>query len=370
LSQPNLETLNMGESYAKPTSQTGKRKRDHIQINLSEDVTHQVTSGLERFRFIPRALPELDLAQVDPSVSFLGHSLDLPLLISSMTGGTPDAKQINIRLAEAAQAANIAMGLGSLRAAIDNPDVADTFRVRRWAPDALLLANLGAVQLNYGYGLEECLRAVEMVNADALILHLNPIQEALQPEGNTHWSGLLPKIEAICTTLPVPVIAKEVGWGISGPTARQLAEAGVAAIDVAGAGGTSWSQVEMHRAQDDVSRRVAAHFRDWGLPTVDSLIQVREAVPGLPVIASGGLEPGLDVAKVIALGAALAGMAGPFLRAAAASTEHVADLVAEIARTLRIAMFGTGSRDVAALQNAKLVERSVGPAKHESGAKK
>jgi isopentenyl-diphosphate delta-isomerase len=366
VSQSNLETLKMSESYAKSASQTGRRKRDHIQINLNEDVTHRVTSGLERFRFIPKALPDLDLAQVDASVSFLGHSLDLPLLISSMTGGTPDAKRINVRLAEVAQAANIAMGLGSLRAAIDDPNLADTFSVRQLAPDILLLANLGAVQLNYGYGLDECLRAVEMVHADALILHLNPIQEALQPEGNTHWSGLLKKIEAICTGLDVPVIAKEVGWGISGATARQLAEAGVAAIDVAGAGGTSWSQVEMHRAQDDVSRRVAAHFHDWGIPTADSLLQVRESVPELPIIASGGLEPGLDVAKVIALGASLAGMAGPFLRAASVSVEQVADLVEEIARTLRIAMFGTGSRDLAALRNAKLVDRSVGSVEAES----
>jgi len=338
-------------------SQTGKRKRDHIQINLSEDVTHLVTSGLERFRFIHKALPELDLAQIDPSVSFLGHSLNLPLLISSMTGGTPDAKQINIRLAEVAQANNIAMGLGSLRAAIDNPSVADTFRVRPWAPDILLLANLGAVQLNYGYGTDHCLRAVELVKADGLILHLNPIQEALQREGNTRWSDLLMKIEAICAALPVPVIAKEVGWGISGTTARQLASAGVAAIDVAGAGGTSWSQVEMHRARDQVSRRVAGHFHDWGIPTAESLLQVRDAAPDMPVIASGGLRPGLDVAKAIALGASLAGMAGPFLRAASSSAEQAADLVQEIGRTLRIAMFSTGSKDIAALQTAELVER-------------
>lgn len=351
----------MDESYAKTESQTGKRKKDHIQINLNEDVTHVVASGLERFRFIHNALPELDLAQIDPSVSFLGHSLDLPLLISSMTGGTPDAQQINIRLAEVAQATNIAMGLGSLRAAMDNPSVADTFSVRPWAPDILLLANLGAVQLNYGYGTDECLRAIELVRADGLILHLNPIQEALQPEGNTRWSELLTKIEAICRALPVPVIAKEVGWGISGTAARQLADAGIAAIDVAGAGGTSWSQVEMHRARDDVSSRVAAHFRDWGIPTAESLLQVLEATPGLPVVASGGLRPGLDIAKAIALGASLAGMAGPFLKAASVSAEQVADLVQEIARTLRIAMFGTGSKDIAALQTAKLVDRSNSP---------
>jgi isopentenyl-diphosphate delta-isomerase len=347
----------MYESYGHGVSETGQRKRDHIHINLQEDVTHQLSTGLEQYRFTHQALPELDLAQVDPSVSFLDRTMKVPLLISSMTGGTSEATEINRRLATVAQASAIAMGLGSLRAALENPELADSYRVRECAPDILLLANLGAVQLNYGFDATHCLRAVEMVQADGLILHLNPLQEALQPDGDTRWSGLLSKIEAVCHAVPVPVIAKEVGWGISAETARQLADAGVAAIDVAGAGGTSWSQVEMHRAAKEIDRRVAASFRAWGIPTVESLLAVRQAVPDLPIIASGGLRSGLDVAKVVALGASLAGIAGPFLKAAATSAAVVADLVEELTRTLRIAMFSVGAENVAALQSTPPVKR-------------
>ncbi|MFN3929561.1 MAG: type 2 isopentenyl-diphosphate Delta-isomerase, partial [Thermoflexus sp.] len=223
-----------------------QRKADHIRINLEEDVSFgQLTTGFERLRFVHRALPELDLQEVDLSTTFFGKTLKAPLLISSMTGGTEEAGRINRNLAEAAQARGIAMGLGSMRAALERPELLPTFQVRRYAPDILLFANLGAVQLNYGYTVDHCRRAVELVKADALILHLNPLQEALQPEGDTNFAGLLRKIEAVCKALPVPVVVKEVGWGISEEVARLLADAGVAAIDVAGAGGTSWSQVEM-----------------------------------------------------------------------------------------------------------------------------
>ena len=228
----------------------GSRKSDHIRINLEEDVRSGLTSGLERYRFVHRALPELDLDDIDLSQVLFGRRLRSPVLISSMTGGTDQAAEINRRLAEAAQETGIAMGLGSQRAALQHPELAPSYQVRRYAPDVLLLANLGAIQLNYDYGVDECRRAVEMVEADALILHLNALQEALQPEGDTRWAGLLEKIEQVCRALPVPVIAKEVGWGFSEQDARRLAEAGVRAIDVAGAGGTSWSQVEMHRAQN------------------------------------------------------------------------------------------------------------------------
>jgi len=334
-----------------------QRKSDHIRINLQEDVNFEhVSTGLERYHFIHCALPDLDLDTVDTGTTLLDKRLAAPLLISSMTGGTPEASAINRRLAEAAQAAGIGMGLGSQRAAIQDPSLADTYRVRHVAPDILLLANLGAVQLNYGYGPDECRRAIEMVEADGLILHLNPLQEALQPGGETGFAGLLSKIEAVCRVLETPVVVKEVGWGISEQAARQLANAGVAAIDVAGAGGVSWSQVEMHRATTERERHVAAAFADWGISTAESLLMARRGAPGLPVIASGGIRDGIQMAKAIALGAAACGVAGPFLRAATESTAAVAELVATLVTQLRVAMFAAGAADIQALERTPVRE--------------
>ncbi len=327
-----------------------QRKLDHIRINLQNDVdSKNVSSGFERYRFTHCALPEFDLESVDTSTELFGRHLAAPFFISSMTGGTPEASVINRRLAEAAQAAGVGMGIGSQRAAIEDPTLADTYRVRHLAPDILLLANLGAIQLNYGYGLDECRRAVEMIEADALILHLNSVQEALQPEGETRFGGLLSKIEAICRALEVPVVVKEVGWGISEQAACQLAGAGVAAIDVAGAGGSSWSQVEMYRAVTECQRQVAAAFVDWGIPTVESLLMARRGAPDLPILASGGIRDGIQMAKAIALGAAACGIAGAFLHAADESTAAVADLIAALVTQLRVAMFAVGAVDIAAL---------------------
>jgi isopentenyl-diphosphate delta-isomerase len=327
------------------------RKSDHIRINLEEDVNFKhLTTGLEKYHFLHQALPEIDLRQIDTSVSLFGKTLKTPLLISSMTGGTEQAQLINRILAEAAEAGGIAMGLGSQRAALEEPAMADTFRVRAIAPSILLLANLGAVQLNYGYTVDHCRRAVDMIEADALILHVNAIQEAVQPEGDGNFSGLLAKIEAVCRALPVPVIAKEVGWGFAGDTARRLIDAGVSAIDVAGAGGTSWSQVEMHRAKSEIQRRVAATFVDWGIPTAQAILAVKEAAPALPIIASGGLRNGLDIAKCLALGATVGGMAGPFLKAAVKSTQAVMDEIEISTKELRVAMFGIGAATIADLQ--------------------
>lgn len=336
---------------------TAIRKADHIRINLEENVRSGLTTGLERLTFAHQALPELDLNAVDTSVTWFGRRLSAPLLISSMTGGTGHAGPINRNLAAAAQATGIAMGVGSQRAALEEAAQAATFQIRDLAPDILLFANLGAVQLNYGYGVEECRRAVEMIQADALILHLNALQEAVQPEGDVNFAGLLTKIEAVARALPVPVIAKEVGWGIGAQAARQLADAGVAAIDVAGAGGTSWSQVEMHRARTDSQRRIAAAFLDWGLPTAEALRQARAAAPGLPLIASGGLKDGIDVAKCIALGARLCGLAGPFLKAADASTEAVVQTIHDLTRELQIAMFVAGAGDIEQLARTPLHPR-------------
>src|SRR5919199_534186 len=218
--------------------ETQTRKADHLRICLDEDVQfHGVTNGLERYRFTHCCLPELNRSEIDITTTFLGKSLGAPLLISSMTGGTEQAKTINYRLAEVAQHYKLAMGVGSQRVAVENPEVADTFAVRSLAPDILLFANLGAVQLNYTYGIDECLRVVDLLEADALILHLNPLQECIQPKGDTNFRGLIDKISILCSKLPVPVIAKEVGNGISAAMAQPLIEAGVRAIDVAGAGG-------------------------------------------------------------------------------------------------------------------------------------
>lgn len=302
-----------------------RRKAEHIRINLEEDVRSATSTGLDNYRLIHEALPELNLQEVDPSVKLFGRRLKSPVLISSMTGGTAVAHRINRHLAEAAQSEGVAIGVGSQRAALEHPEQARTFQVRRYAPDALLFANLGAVQLNYGYGVDECRRAVEMIQADGLYLHLNPLQEALQAGGDTNFRGLAKRIEEVCRRLPVPVVAKEVGWGISERTARLLANCGVAAIDVAGAGGTSWSQVEMHRAPDEMFRRLAGSFVAWGIPTANSIVAVKKAAPSVLVIASGGLKDGLDIAKCLALGATLGGMAGLFLRAAAVSTDRVAE---------------------------------------------
>lgn len=333
--------------------QTTSRKADHIRINLEQDVQSTLSNGLERFQFIHQALPEIDLDQVDTSLVLFNKAVRVPILISSMTGGTPEAELINRRLAEAAQATGVAMGLGSQRAAIEKPTLARTFAVRDVAPDILLFANLGAVQLNYGYDVDQCRRAVEMVEADALILHLNPLQEALQPEGDTRFGGLLAKIETICRKLPVPVIAKEVGWGISEKTARMLVDAGVAGIDVAGAGGTSWAQVELFRNSNESAARVAQAFRGWGIPTADSILQTQQVAPNLAVIASGGLKNGIDLAKCLALGAKLGGFAGLFLKTAVGSGEQVLSLIRELERTLRICMFAAG------VSNLPQFDRSV-----------
>jgi len=337
-------------------TQTSARKADHIRINLDEDVRSGLTTGFERYHFTHQAIPELNLADVDLKSEVFNRRLNVPILISSMTGGTDQAGKINRTLAEAAQETRVAMGLGSQRAAIENPELQSTFQVREYAPDILLFANLGAVQLNYGYSIKECQQAVDMIDADALILHLNPLQEAVQPEGDGNFAGLLAKIEDVCQKLSVPVVVKEVGWGFSEENVRQLASAGVSAIDVAGAGGTSWSQVEMHRADDPYQARLAAAFIDWGIPTTQALINVRSSVPGLIAFASGGVRDGIDIAKSIALGASMGGMASPFLKAANDSLETTIATIQLIRKQIQVAMFASGTADIHSLRNTELVE--------------
>jgi len=338
----------------KPSNDTSWRKSEHMHIVLHESVNSSLLNGFEKYQFEHQALPEIDLADVDLKTLFFNHELQSPLLISSMTGGNKETAQINRVLAKVAQHAGIALGVGSQRAGLEDPEKMAYFKVRDVAPDILLFSNLGAVQLNYSYSVENCQRAVEMIQADALILHLNPLQEALQPEGNTNFKGLLKKIEAICKKLTVPVIVKEVGWGISFKVARELASAGVAAIDVAGAGGTSWSEVERFRIKDEIRKRVAEGFKNWGIPTANSILEVKEGAPKVRIIASGGLTNGIEVAKSIALGASLAGLAARFIKSASISEDETQNLVSEINLQLKICMFAAGIKDINTLKLAKL----------------
>lgn len=329
---------------------TPQRKDDHIRINLEENVQSGISTGLEKYHFVHHALPEQNLDAVDTRIVFLGKRLNAPILISSMTGGTARAEEINRNLATAAERYGIAMGLGSQRAAIEDNEHVKSFKVRQYAPSILLFANLGAIQLNYGYSWEDCQRAVEMVEADGLILHLNPLQEAVQPEGDTNWFGLLDKIETVCTKLSVPVIVKEVGWGISAEIAKMLISAGVDAIDVAGAGGTSWSQVEKYRAANPKQYAVASAFKDWGIPTSDAILNVRSVSKEIPLIASGGLKNGVEIAKCIALGADMCGLAGYFLRAATQSLEAIEDAIDIIIQQIQITMFSIGVSNIQSLK--------------------
>lgn len=326
------------------------RKQEHLSICISEHVESPcVRTGLEMFRFVHEALPEVNLEDVDTRCSLFGHELHYPFVISSMTGGIPEAKTINQLLAEAAQALGIAIGVGSQRVALLHPDAAASFQIRRYAPEAFIFANLGAIQLNNGFTIDECRRAVDMIRADALILHLNPLQEAVQSGGNTNFSGLCGRIHDVCSQLEVPVLVKEVGEGISDRTARMLREAGVAGIDTAGSGGTSWALVESLREHNGRSALGSA-FSQWGIPTADSIQLTRQSAPDLCVIASGGLRSGLDAAKAIALGADFAGYGLPLLRAASAGLDSVIRLINTYAEELRIAMFCIGAQNMDSLK--------------------
>jgi isopentenyl-diphosphate Delta-isomerase len=342
----------------KTDSNTQTRKADHLRICLEENVQfNQLTNGFEKYYFSHACLPEIDFQDVDLTTTFFGKKLNYPLLISSMTGGTEQAKIINYRLAEAAQNHRLAMGVGSQRIAVEKPETADSFAIRKIAPDALLFANLGAVQLNYTYGLEQCLKVVEILEADALILHLNPLQECIQPKGDVNFKGLLEKIHQLCQIIPVPVIAKEVGNGISAVMAQKLIASGVSAIDVAGAGGTSWAKVESERAENNLQRRLGKTFADWGIPTVDCLIQVKSVEPNIPLIASGGLRNGLEVAKAIALGADLAGLAFPFLQAANRSSEVLEELVQVLIAEIKTVLFCTGNKTLSELRQSSMLQK-------------
>ncbi|MEA3254341.1 MAG: type 2 isopentenyl-diphosphate Delta-isomerase [Candidatus Altiarchaeota archaeon] len=319
------------------------RKLDHLRICIEKEVESGKT-GLEGINLIHAALPEMDFDEIDTEAEFLGKKLRYPILIEGMTGGPSKALKINKDLALIAQEFGIGFGVGSQRMAVEDTKLSDSYKVRDVAPDILLIANLGAVQLNYGYGIKECVKAVEMIDADALALHLNPLQEVVQPEGDKNFSGLIEKINHIAGELKTPVIVKETGCGISYETAKKL---NVSAIDVSGHGGTSWSLVESYRARGNPE--TGKTFAGWGIPTADSLMDVSRL--NVPVIASGGIRSGLDAAKSLALGAACVGIALPVLKAWTLDGKTgVREFLNEFIYELKIAMFLTGSKDITGLR--------------------
>lgn len=331
------------------------RKAEHIELGL--DRANQLgESWFDRYEIEHQALPEIDLDQVDTATTFLGRPLSAPLLISCMTGGTMEATRINRNLARAAEAVRIAVGVGSQRKAIEDPSQAASFQIRSLCPSVPLLANLGAVQLNYGFGLAECRRAVEMIEADALVFHLNPLQEAIQPEGQGDFRGLVDKIGDVASRLEVPVIVKEIGAGLSLKVARALKAVGIAIFDVAGVGGTSWARIEGRRAD---APGLGELFAGWGIPTPRAIQQLA-GLDGVTVIGSGGVRSGVDAAKAIALGADLVGTAQPFLVAAHDSAERAAERAHRTVHELRIAMFCAGAGSLAALRETSLIDRLNG----------
>ena len=339
-------------------TETQKRKLDHINVCLEKSVESGSSgfgdTSLSGVEFIHKALPEIDFDKIDISSEFLGKKFGAPVMIAAMTGGTQEALQINRNLASAAQAFGLGMGLGSQRAAIENSGLEDTYKVRDVAPDIFLAGNLGIVQFVRGYGVEEARKAVEMINADALCIHLNALQEVVQPEGDVTWEGCLDKIREICAGLDVPVIAKETGAGISRETALQLEKAGVSAIDIGGAGGTSWSLVESFRNKEENDREIARNFGEWGIPTAISVAEVR-SVSKIPIIATGGIRTGIDIAKAIAMGADIAGVAMPLLKPACRSEEDVEKKIYQITKELKIAMFLSGARNLMELRERPVV---------------
>lgn len=333
-----------------------QRKTEHIRLCLTDNVEGvNKSTGLEGISFLHNALPEINFDDIRFDASFLDKKINAPFLVSSMTGGSELAEKINQNLALAAEEKGWAIGLGSTRALLESDAHKASFLIRKQAPTAPLIANIGAVQFNYGYGAEECQRIVDMTGADGIVLHLNSLQEAVQDGGDLNFDNLLPKIEAVCKTLDVPVGAKEVGFGIDGTVAEQLYNAGVSFIDVAGAGGTSWSQVEKLRSQEPLRKAAAEAFNNWGIPTKDCLVSVRSKLPDVPLVASGGMKTGVDAAKAITIGADVIGFARQLLQAATETEEAVIETMNQIELELKMTMFGIGVKSLEELKNTKRV---------------
>ncbi len=338
------------------SNEINKRKAEHIELCLTDQVTGVgITSGLESVRLIHNALPEINFDQISLQTNFLGQPIATPFLISSMTGGTEQAAEINRHLATAAEQRGWVFALGSTRALIENKSYRESFKIRQYAPTIPIIANLGAVQLNYGFTAEKCQQILDITGANVFVLHLNSIQEVIQSNGDTNFHQLLTKLELLCQQLDVPVGVKEVGWGIDGDTAYRLSQVGIQFIDVAGAGGTSWSQVEKLRSHDPIRRVAAEAFVDWGNSTLECLLDVKKRVENKPIIASGGMKTGVDAAKVIALGASHVGFARSILKEAITSEEAVLSVMATRELELKMAMFGIGVETIEQLKQTSRV---------------
>jgi isopentenyl-diphosphate delta-isomerase len=336
-----------------------QRKRDGIEIPLNNDVQAKTTSTyLEYVKLIHNALPELDYDEIDISTTFLKRKFSAPLIIDSMTGGAPEAARINGRLGELAEEYGFAMGLGSQRAGLESKELAETYSIaRKNAPSAFLIANIGGAQLAKGLSIDNIKKIIDMIQADALVIHLNPLQELIQPEGELKYKGVFSKISEISGALDVPVIVKEVGAGISKEVAVKLEVSGVSAINVAGAGGTSWAGVEKLRAEasnNDLKIHLGEIFWDWGIPTAASLIEVKKTVK-VPIIASGGLRNGIEMAKCIVLGASMCAMAYPFLLKAAESKEQLFNFADTVIAELKSTMFLIGAMNLSVLKSSRYI---------------
>ena len=336
-----------------------QRKKEGIDIPLQKNVQAKTTSTyLEYVRLVHNALPELDYDDIDTSMTFLRKRFSAPIIIDSMTGGTDEATVINGRLGELAEKYGFGMGLGSQRAGLKSEELAATYSIaRKNAPNAFLIANIGGAQLSKGLTVDEAKRIVKMIGANALVVHLNPLQELVQPEGEPRYKGVLAQISELAKTIDVPLIVKEVGAGISKEVAIKLEMANVSAINIAGAGGTSWAGVEKVRAEslkDDLKKHLGEMFWDWGIPTASSLLEVKHAVK-VPLIASGGLRNGLEIAKCVVLGASMAAMAYPFLQTAAQSRESLFAFADTILAELKSTMFLVGAKNIAALASSRYI---------------
>jgi isopentenyl-diphosphate Delta-isomerase len=341
------------QAIAKTTMSTQDRKDSHIDVCLNSPVDRK-NNFFDRLRFEHNALPELDFDDIDTNSEIFGKKIGAPIIITSMTGGTDASGQINRNLAYAAAKYKIPMGLGSQRIMLEKPESKDSFDIKKIMGDTPILANLGAVQLNYGISLKDCEELVQDVQADALCLHLNPLQEAIQPEGDRNFSSLLPKIEEIVKKLSVPVIIKEVGAGISLKVAEKLFKVGVRMIDISGSGGTSWAYIEGKRSSD--KNELGELFGDWGTPTPIAIKQCSN-LEGLDIIAGGGIRSGLDLAKAISLGAEYASIGLPLFKAAAESKEAAAEQLGDIIYQLKIAMFATASQNISELREQQLYKK-------------